>query len=1062
MTFAAQFVFLSYASENRQFALRLKADLETQGIYVWIDREGIAFGADDWETSIRNAVKASQAVLLLVSPDAHASKYVRAELRLAGFYERQVYPVLIEGTAWMDVVPVLGLAGAQYLDARTVPYEEFLQTLISELHTVLQKETHLPAKPSAPDAVPRNPYKGLKAFQQGDVGDFFGREGLIKELLKATEEAITPPRHRFQCAHFLAVIGPSGLGKSSVVLAGLLPRLHAGELQGSDKWVYLNTVWPGAHPTEELMLALKDALPDEGIEIIEAELAHKEARGLYRYASQLAKAPETKVVVIVDQFEELFTQTTSEDERQHFINLLVNAATEPRCPIMIVVTMRADFSDRPMLYPELSRLIEAHRTLVLPMELEDLREVIERPAALKGVQLVFEQNLVGDLLFDMNEQVGALPLLQFTLDQLFQLRADHQLTRDAYEKLGGIKGALSKHAEAAYAMLPSNTHRKLAHMLFLRLIDVGEQDVTRRRASLSEFALPDLKEEKLLRLTIEIFVLERLLTTNEIAGKTTIEVSHEALIREWPRLLLWANESRGDIRLQQTISKDADAWEQHHRATDRLYRGSQLKEARVWAERNISSTNEAAFLRASIGRRVRIAVTLITLFTLLLSSTGVAVWFAMHQSPNPTYVTNVQDSGTGSLRWAIANATDKSTITFAPELNRKTIRLTSDNLLIDKNLVIHGPDNGNIIISNVQEAPDQNIFKSGKYRSGNEIIIAAQVTVMIDHLNFQGGYSISDGAITNNGTLVISHCSISNNEVASGAIYNDGGHLVVDSCVIAHNSSSNGGGILNFNGTVTLSNSIVSFNHADVGGGIHNEGSFKLINSTISNNSSSINGGGIFNAYGNTFSIMKSTISANTSPDSGGGIFTSGGDIFNNLGSMSLSNSTVSESKGSDGIGILGGQLTITSSTIYRETAGQPEAEISIEDTLNNGIGKLEMKNSIVASDGDGKSASIVGNLATYGYNLIQNTSTIHFIDPLHKHKTDIVGSAFPLLNIDPVLRLNQGSTETHALLPGSPAIDKIPLDVCFVESIATDQRGVKRPQGTACDIGAYEYIPVQ
>ena len=268
------------------------------------------------------------------------------------------------------------------------------------------------------------------------------------------------------------------------------------------------------------------------------------------------------MVLLVDQFEDLFTQTPSEDERRHFLDLLVTAATEPHGPVIVLLTLRADFYDRPMRYPLLYQLMKAHQTPVLPMGIHDLRDVIEKPAALSDVGLTFEGDLVGDLLFEVQGQVGALPLLQFTLDQLFQRRSGRQLTLSAYRELGGVKGALTRQAEKTYSELPSDEHRKLARALFVRLIDPGasEQDTTRRRAALSEFTLDDPNHTRLMRETIDAFITARLLTTNEVAGTTTIEVSHEALIREWPRLAEWMREARQDIRLQQTISKDASEW----------------------------------------------------------------------------------------------------------------------------------------------------------------------------------------------------------------------------------------------------------------------------------------------------------------------------------------------------------------------------------------------------------------------------------------------------------------------------------------------------------------------
>jgi len=157
-----------------------------------------------------------------------------------------------------------------------------------------------------------------------------------------------------------------------------------------------------------LTLALSEKLYDKGLKTIREDLEDDPARGLHLYATALAKPQGTKVVLFVDQFEELFTLTTSEDERRQFVDLLINAITEPGGPVVLILTLRVDFSDRPMQYPELYRLIDAHHSSVLPMEIYDLRGTIEQPAALPDVQLTFEGDLVGDLLFEIRGQTGAL------------------------------------------------------------------------------------------------------------------------------------------------------------------------------------------------------------------------------------------------------------------------------------------------------------------------------------------------------------------------------------------------------------------------------------------------------------------------------------------------------------------------------------------------------------------------------------------------------------------------------------------------------------------------------
>src|SRR3989442_1201359 len=289
----------------------------------------------------------------------------------------------------MNAVP-LGWGGAQYIDARESRYE----TAVPDLVGVLNKASSTPLKPPELDFEPRNPYKGLRAFSNDDAHDFFGRDTLINELTAALEGALVSEDKSQPCARLLAVVGPSGSGKSSVVMAGLLPRLREGRLPGSEQWAYLDPIVPGARPIEALTLALSEHLPDKSLKAIREDLEDDAARGLHLLATRFAKRLGTKVLLFVDQFEELFTQTPSEDERRHFLDLLVTASTEPYGPVIVLLTLRADFYDRPMRYPLLHQLIQAHQTSVLPMALHDLREVIEKPAALPDVQLPFEGDLV--------------------------------------------------------------------------------------------------------------------------------------------------------------------------------------------------------------------------------------------------------------------------------------------------------------------------------------------------------------------------------------------------------------------------------------------------------------------------------------------------------------------------------------------------------------------------------------------------------------------------------------------------------------------------------------------
>ncbi len=593
----SQKIFLSAASADEAFVTRLKADLEQRGLLVWYSSSESTLKTLAEEDTARQGIRAARVALIVLSPHTPSSPVVKEHLRIASMYERRLVFVWAEGDDIASVLPEeWGRTTAiDLIDARQARYEQALDTITA----ALGEQTTAPLEPSFSSAEtpidPRNPYKGLRAFTKEDAPDFFGRDSLIQALIESMKSVLSSggrPR-------LLAVLGPSGSGKSSVVMAGLLPRLQKGAFPGSTGWVYLPPMVPGKSPMESLLLTLAPFFPDKNT--LRNGLADNTGRGLGLLMAQLVKQPGSKVVLMIDQFEELFTQTTTEEERRYFIHLLVTAVTDPYSPLIVILTLRADFYDRPLFYPELGRLIQNRHRVVLPMDLQDLRAVIEQPAALPDVQLTFEGNLVGDLLFETQGQAGALPLLQFTLDQLFQRREGHWLTLDAYQAIGGVKGALAKHAESTYASLPSDEHRRLARALFLRLIDPGtmEQDTTRRRAALTELLLPDPRQTAIIRETADAFIAARLLTTNEIAGIKTIEVSHEALIREWARLTEWLREAREDIALQKAVSADTAEWIRRGKPSDRLYRGTQLIEAQAWAERNLPSTNEIAFLQTS-------------------------------------------------------------------------------------------------------------------------------------------------------------------------------------------------------------------------------------------------------------------------------------------------------------------------------------------------------------------------------------------------------------------------------------------------------------------------------
>jgi hypothetical protein len=1040
-----QCIYVISAPEDRDIMEHLSRDMTSCGVALWsVDPDQRSTDL----TAARDAMRQASSVVLVASPAAFSSRVVKAQMELAATYQRPIQVVWVSGEdgSWS----ALGTWRAEAVfDARAQRYETATESLLASVKqpraTISSVEKQL-----QPATKPRNPYKGLQTFTAQDTRDFFGRDALINELTATLEHLLGQERKGKQDARLLAVLGASGSGKSSVVLAGLLPYLQQDGVLSSKEWIYLDPIVPGAHPLEALAVSFAQQPSLENVISLHTALTSDSLRVLHLLARQLAGSSSRKVLLFIDQFEEVFTLTTSEEERTHFLDLLLTAVTEPEGPFLVVLTMRADFYERSMQYPTFFRLLDAQHVSVLPMEPEELRQVIELPACLPDVQLTFEGDLVGDLLFDMREQVNALPLLEFTLDQLFAYRSDSMLTMRAYREIGGLKGALAKHTEATYRILPTKEHQIVARSLFLRLIDPGrtEQDTTRRRARLTEFDLPDPAQKKLIGETINTFLAARLLTTNEHAGIATIEVSHEALIREWPRLSEWLHEAREDILLQQKISEDALQWQQRRRPKDRLYRGSQLKEALAWAKRNTPSEQEDIFLHKSISRPAYSALFVLSLLLFILATTvGVSLFFRQ-RSPDLAQVTTLQNDGVGSLRWAIGNAASGSTISFAPSLAGQTIILTDTLEIPNKQLRLQGPGARRITISNAKHG----------------IVVDDRASVTLTNLIFTGGKSNSVALFINMGNLTLTNSTVSDNSASQGGggIYNSGS-LTLTNSTVSDNSSEYGGGIYN-SGSLTLTNSTVSDNSSEYGGGIFTyQRSLTLTNSTVSGNSASQSGGGIQNDNG-SLTLTNSTVSGNSS------IY--GGGMGNDYGSLTLTNSTVSGNSASQnggGIRNLAGAVTLVFCTLYgnqaRTGGGLSTQDDATYDPSHPLHGVSTMSNSLIAGNQAHVGPDVAGVLTTEGYNLFQNTTGTTFLDPSQKHSTDLTDIPLSDIKINPNLQLNGSkTTETHALEPGSPAINAIPLAACLIivsrVLITTDQRGVKRPQGPACDIGAYEYVP--
>jgi WD40 repeat protein/serine/threonine protein kinase len=440
-----------------------------------------------------------------------------------------------------------------------------------------------------------NPFKGLRAFQEADAADFFGRESLVDHLIALLGGAD-------QSARFLAVVGPSGSGKSSVIKAGLLPRLRQNALPGSGIW-FIVEMLPGTHPLEELEAALLRVAVNPPPSLLPQ--LKEDDRGLIRAVKRILPAG-TDFLLVIDQFEEVFTQTEDESARTHFLNLLHAAARDSGSRIRIITTLRADFYDRPLLYPGFGELIRECTQVVLPLTRDELERAITEPIARAGLGL--EASLVPQIIADVAEQPGALPLLQFALTELFERRDGRWLTAQAYREIGGVSGALARRANDLYHSLDA-AGQSAARQMFLRLITPNEgAEDTRRRVRLDEL-LSLQSDPAVMQRTVDRFGQFRLLTFDRdpVTRTPTVEIAHEALIRQWDRLREWLRDSREDLRMQRRLASAADEWVAAGRESSFLASGVRLDQFEAWkAETTLAlAESERSYLQASLESRDR-------------------------------------------------------------------------------------------------------------------------------------------------------------------------------------------------------------------------------------------------------------------------------------------------------------------------------------------------------------------------------------------------------------------------------------------------------------------------
>ncbi|MFB4262041.1 hypothetical protein [Nonomuraea sp. GTA35] len=426
------------------------------------------------------------------------------------------------------------------------------------------------ARERADDDGAAGPYPGLASYGTHDAGRFFGRDRLVGELRELLR------RHRFA-----AVFGSSGSGKSSLLRAGLVPAMAA------DAPRECLMLTPGEHPM--------------------------------RHADRLPAG----ALIVVDQFEEVFTLCQDQRERERFIDLLLDARRAPD-ETAVVIAVRADFYGRCAEHRALTAALRESGLLVGPMDQDELREAIVRPATAEG--LTVERALTARVIADVTGEPGALPLMSHALREVWRRRTGKMLTLDAYESVGRVHGAISHTAEELHAGL-SPAQAATARRILLRLIHPGEQaQATRRPAARAEL---DPHGEADTALVIELLAGARLLTLHQ----DTVELAHEALIESWPRLRGWVDDGRDRLRAHRQLTDAARAWEAHGRDAGLLYRGARLAALEKLLaepgdltplERDFAGAS-AALARRTSRTRVAVAAVLAVLLVVAMAAAGAAV-----------------------------------------------------------------------------------------------------------------------------------------------------------------------------------------------------------------------------------------------------------------------------------------------------------------------------------------------------------------------------------------------------------------------------------------------------
>ncbi|GAA2275477.1 hypothetical protein GCM10010402_34790 [Actinomadura luteofluorescens] len=461
------------------------------------------------------------------------------------------------------------------------------------------------------DQEQRAPYAGLAAYGPQDAEWFFGRERLIEDMVS-----------RVRTQRFLAVFGASGAGKSSLLRAGLLPEIGSQNASAGESWPTV-LLTPGPHPLDACAAHVAAFSNRSAVELREGLKGNERALHLTVLQALAGRPANVDLLLVVDQFEEVFTLCADADERARFISALLCAARTADSRTRVVLGVRADFYARCSQYPDLVEALRDAQLLVGPMTADELRQAIIRPAA--RAECTVEGALLARVMADAASEPNSLPLVSHALLETWRRRRGNSLALSGYEAAGGIRHALARTAETVYTTL-TGQQQQLARGILLRLVALGDNtgDAKRRvRRDELDTAGPGTDT------VLEALARARLVTLDT----DTVEITHEALLQAWPRLREWLDQNRADLIAHQQMAEAALTWDREDRDPGVLYRGARLAAATEWAERHRSDVllgdRLRDFLDASARQerraatRSRIAIAALAVLALISSAMSV-------------------------------------------------------------------------------------------------------------------------------------------------------------------------------------------------------------------------------------------------------------------------------------------------------------------------------------------------------------------------------------------------------------------------------------------------------